>query len=120
MEEDKYCLLCNEKLSGRIDKKFCSHYCRTQYHNNKNKLSADPVKKINAILKKNRKILAELNPGIKTVVIKQSLLAKGFSFKYYTNVYLTNTGNRYNFCYDYGYTTISNNKYLLVKNEKSL
>jgi len=62
MEVNKYCLLCNEKLSGRIDKKFCSDYCRTQYHNVRNKLSADLIRKINTILKRNRRILTELNP----------------------------------------------------------
>jgi hypothetical protein len=113
-------MLCNEKLSGRIDKKFCSSYCRTQYHNNKNKLSADPVRKIDAILKRNRKILAELNPAKKTVVTKHSLMVKGFSFKYYTSEYLTDTGNIYNFCYDYGYSYIGNQKYLLVRNKKLL
>ena len=115
MEVNKYCLLCNEKLSGRIDKKFCSDYCRTQYHNIRNKLSADLIRKINTILKRNRRILTELNPVKTTVVSKQIMLAKGFSFKYYTSEYITKTGDRYNFCYDYGYINIGNNKYLLVK-----
>ena len=114
-ETNKYCLLCNEKLEGRIDKKFCSDYCRTEYHNNRNRLSAETIRKINTILKRNRKILAELNPVKRTAVTKQILLAKGFSFKYFTNEYITKNGNRYYMCYEYGYREISNQKYLLVK-----
>lgn len=115
MESDKYCLLCNDKLEGRIDKKFCSDFCRTEYHNKRNRKSSERIRTINNILKRNRRILAELNPVKKTVVTKKILLAKGFSFGYFTNIYVTNNGNRYYMCYEYGYRDIGNQRFLLVK-----
>lgn len=115
MESDKYCLLCKDKLEGRRDKKFCSDYCRTEYHNRRNRKSDESVRRINAILKSNRRILAELNPIRKTVVSGQILLAKGFNFKYFTSIYNTKNGNRYYMCYEYGYREIRNQNYILVK-----
>jgi hypothetical protein len=44
METNKFCLNCNEKLVGRTDKKFCSDYCRTHYHNALNKEIKDPIR----------------------------------------------------------------------------
>ena len=29
---DRRCKECNEILEGRIDKKFCSEYCKSSYH----------------------------------------------------------------------------------------
>ncbi len=115
MESEKYCLLCKEKLEGRRDKKFCSDYCRTEYHNRRNRELAEPVRRINAILKSNRRILAELNPVRKTVVSRQILKAKGFNFRYFTSIYNTKNGNRYYMCYEYGYREIRNQNYILVK-----
>ena len=115
MNTNKYCLTCNKILTGRKDKKFCDSYCRTHYHNTKNRQSIDYIKNINSILRKNRNILAELNPVNNIVVTKQSLVAKGFNFKYFTNIYVTKKNNIYKLCYDQGYRDIDNDKYLLVK-----
>ncbi len=119
MESNKYCLVCNEKLTGRKDKKFCNSYCRTYYHNTQNRNSTNYIKNINNILRKNRNILAELNPVNNTVVTRQSLLTKGFKFKYFTSVYVTKKNNIYKLCYDQGYRDIGNDKYLLVKQKVS-
>ena len=115
MDANKYCLTCNEILIGRKDKKFCNSYCRIHYHNIKNRKSIDYIKNINSILRKNRNILAELNPVNNNVVTKQSLFTKGFNFKYFTNIYVTKKNNIYKLCYDQGYRDIGNDKYLLVK-----
>jgi hypothetical protein len=115
MDINKYCLACNEILTGRKDKKFCDSYCRTYYHNIKNRESTDQIKKINSILKKNRKILKELSIASKTIVMKRLLVEKGFSFKYFTGIYISESKNVYNLCYDHAYRDLGNDKYLLIK-----
>ena len=115
MDTNKFCLNCNLKLTGRKDKKFCNSYCRTNYHNIKNRKSMDQINKINRILKKNRKILNELSIARKTVVTKRLMVEKGFSFKYFTSIYISESKNVYNLCYDHAYRDLGNDKYLLVK-----
>ena len=56
---NKNCLECGEKITGRIDKKFCSDYCRNTYNNSVAKESKNLVRNINNRLKKNYKILSE-------------------------------------------------------------
>ena len=35
--EHRECLECGEPLKGRVDKKFCSDYCRNSHNNKVNK-----------------------------------------------------------------------------------
>ncbi|MFH2143727.1 MAG: hypothetical protein ABIJ97_14980 [Bacteroidota bacterium] len=114
--EKRYCLACNEPLSGRIDKKFCSDYCRGNYNNNQNKDANNYIRTINYILRKNRRILKDLNPDGKKKILRTKLEAAGFNFEYFTNVYTTQKGNIYHFCYDQGYIVIDNEYLALVEN----
>jgi len=75
------------------------------------------MKNVNNRLRKNRRILRELNPDGKAKVKKQTLLSKGFSFKYFTNVYTTKEGKVYYFCYEYGYLPLDNDFFALVVNK---
>ena len=68
---------------------------------------------INA-LRKNRKVLASLNPNGKAKVKRSELLLLGFDFKYFTNIYQTKTGNTYYFCFDQGFLKIDDEYYALV------
>lgn len=113
----KECLECGEKIIGRSDKKFCSDACRNTYNNNLNKESKNLVRNINNRLKKNYRILGELNPEDKTKVSKYKLLDKGFDFEHITSIYTTKTGKVYYFVYDYGYLPIENDYFMLVKRE---
>lgn len=113
------CLECGEKLVGRADKKFCSDQCRNTYNNRLNSDSNNYVRNINNILRKNRRILAELNPAGKTKIHKSKLESKGFQFDYFTNIYKTRTGNIYYFCYEHGYLVLDDDFYaLVIKNFK--
>jgi hypothetical protein len=114
----KYCLSCNSELHGRADKKFCDDQCRTTY-NNQFKINTNVIKDINAILKKNRKILHDLTPAEqgKTTVTEKKLLEKGFNFNYLTHHYITKAGTRYTFCYEYGYLKLEGSLYMLVKRQ---
>ncbi|MFD1094356.1 hypothetical protein [Salegentibacter chungangensis] len=111
----KTCLECGEKIVGRTDKKFCSDYCRNSYHNKINKDAKNLIRNVNNQLRKNYRILESLNPNDKTKASKSKLLAKGFSFEYFTSIYTTKTGNVYYFVYDQGYLPLENDFYALVR-----
>lgn len=111
----KACPECGEKIIGRIDKKFCSDYCRNSFNNNLNKDSKNLLRNINNKLRKNYRILEELNPNDKTRSSKARLLSKGFSFEYFTNIYTTKKGKVYYFVYDQGYLPLEDESYALVK-----
>lgn len=112
---EKTCLECGEKIVGRVDKKFCSDYCRNAFHNKNNKDSSNLIRNINNQLRKNYRILEELNPSEKTKASKTKLLAKGFNFEYFTSIYTTKAGTVYYFVYDQGYLPLENGYYALVK-----
>lgn len=105
---------CGDPIQGRSDKKFCSDQCRTSYYNRQNADSTNYMRNINRILRKNRKILADLNPNGKSKVSKAKLLDMGFNFSYFTNVYKTKTGKVYYFCYEQGYLPIDDGQFALV------
>ena len=104
----KTCLECGEKIVGRVDKKFCSDYCRNAHHNNLNKDRKNLVRNVNNQLRKNYRILEEFNPNEKTTISKNKLLARGFNFEYLTSIYTTKTGKVYYFVYDQGYLPLEN------------
>jgi len=112
----KLCLSCQKPIKGRADKKFCDDFCRNQ-HNNAMKSGPEKlIRNINAILRKNRKILQEqLKQTEKTIAIhRDKLRLAGFQFKYMTNQYQTKKGHTYFFCYDYGYLLLENDWLLVV------
>ncbi len=112
---EKACPECGEKLRGRTDKKFCSDYCRNTHHNKVNKDTSNLIRNTNNLLRRNHRILEELNPGNKTSVSRNKLLAKGFNFEFFTSIYNTKSGNQYFFIYDQGYLKLENDFYALVK-----
>ncbi len=116
--ETKKCLECDEVLKGRIDKKFCSDYCRNTYNNKVNKDSKNLIRNINNRLRKNYKILSELNTTGKTKVTRTRLYDKGFDFHFFTSIYTTKTGNKYFYIYNQGYLPLENEMFLLVKTER--
>lgn len=116
MEKQK-CLECGESFLGRSDKKFCTDYCRNAHNNKINKDSKNLIRNINNRLRKNWRILEELNPKDKCRVTKQKLDAKGFDFNYFTSIYTTKTGNVYYFIYDQGYLPLENDFYAIVKRD---
>ncbi|MCB0568530.1 MAG: hypothetical protein KDC66_02150 [Phaeodactylibacter sp.] len=110
----KYCLECGEELTGRTDKRFCSDNCRSTYNYRLNSDATNFIRNINNILRKNRRILAALNTTGKARVHRDKLLERGFKFSYFTNEYVTKSGNIYRFCYDQGYLETDNDFFTLV------
>ncbi len=111
---DKKCIYCDDPVKGRADKKFCCTDCRTEYNNELNRDANLFVAKINRILKRNRRILAEFNPNGKSKITREKLMTSGFNFNYFTNEYKTKSGNLYRFCYEHGYIKMNSGDYALV------
>lgn len=113
----KLCLECEEPIKGRSDKKFCSDYCRNAYNNKINKESKNLIRNTNNRLKKNFKILNELNTTGKTKTTKNKLLDKNFDFNLFTSIYTTKTGNVYYYVYNQGYLKLEKDYYLLIRSD---
>ena len=111
------CLECGEPVKGRSDKKFCNDYCRNAYNNNINKESKNLIRNINNRLRKNHKILTELNTSGKTKATRTKLIDYNFDFNTFTSIYTTKTGNVYYYVYNQGYLKLDNDYYLLIKRE---
>lgn len=114
----KNCLDCGEPIVGRADKKFCSDQCRNNYNNRLNSDTSAMVRNVNNILRRNRRILSELNPTDKVTVHKEKLANLGFNFNYFTHLYTTQKGSVYRFVYEYGYLPLDNDFYMLVIRDK--
>lgn len=115
--EERKCLECGEAFKGRSDKKFCSDYCRNTFNNKVNRESKNLIRNVNNHLRKNYKILLELNPGGKTKVKRRTLLQKNFDFDLFTSIYVTRTGSQYFYVYDQGYLELENDLILLIKRD---
>ena len=114
---DKNCLECGEPIKGRSDKKFCSDYCRNAYNNKVNKDSKNLIRNTNNRLRKNYKILSDLNSSGKTKTTRNKLNDQNFDFNLFTSIYTTKTGNVYYYIYDQGYLKLENEYYLLIKRD---
>jgi len=109
------CLECGDELKGRKDQKFCSDYCRNTHNNRLNEDVTNQVRRINRILRKNRRILSTLNPMGKRTIDGLILAEEGFNFHYFTTIYSTQKGSQYYFCYDQGYLKLDGDRYMLVQ-----
>jgi len=112
---EKYCLECGERIIGREDKKFCGDGCRNAFNNKMNKDSNNYMRNTNNKLRRNYRILAELNSEGKSKTTRLKLLNKGFDFDYLTNIRTTKNGNTYYFIYYQFYISFYNYFYLFVK-----
>jgi predicted nucleic acid-binding Zn ribbon protein len=112
---ERKCLDCGEPLRGRSDQKFCSDQCRNNYNNKINRAETNFMRNVQNILRRNRRILAELNPEGQRKVHQDLLIAKGFNFEFHTNTIQTNEGETYYFCYDQGLSLVEDHYYSLLK-----
>ena len=112
-----YCRCCGKALRGRSDKKFCDDYCRNIFNNKKNEESDELVRKINRVLRRNRRILkALIPPGLQMVRMSRiHLQESGFCFPFFTHTYTNKKGFTYQYCYDYGLLMLNRESFLVVK-----
>ena len=120
--EDKKCLECEKTIIGRKDKKFCDDSCRNNYNNRLNSDPSNYVRNVNNLLRKNRRILFNVfdsKPDLQSVKVhRDTLIKKGFDFKFHTSVYTTKQDKVYHFCYEYGYMALGNDFYLIVQRQE--
>lgn len=116
---ERQCLDCGKTLRGRVDKKFCDDYCRNNFNNRQNSDQTNYVRKVNNILRKNRRILADLLAEKEDFVKvrKEKMTELGFLFTYHTHTYLTQKGQTYWYCYEYGFLPLEQDWVLIVKRE---
>lgn len=112
------CLECGETLHGRADQKFCSDQCRNAYNNKQLGQTNNTIRRVNRILKKNQSLLSGLNKTGKVTIPRIELTRNEFNFNYFTNMFTTNHGRVYFFCYDQGYSLVDGDKVLLVKKQE--
>jgi hypothetical protein len=118
----KVCKECGEPIKGRMDKRFCSDACRNLYHYHANNAPINYVRNVVNALKRNRRVLSELNTGPegKTKVHRDRLLEHGFTFTYHTNTHRTKAGNTYVFCFEQGYLDLGGDWFMLVRRDEYL
>jgi hypothetical protein len=75
------------------------------------------MRRVNNILRKNRRILKEYLLQENNAVSGLQLAEEGFNFHYFTNIYRTQKGSQYFFCYDFGYLKMDNDQYMLVQKQ---
>lgn len=112
---NKHCAACGAVISGRIDKKFCDHYCRSDFNNTITREKTQLVRLINKILNENRVILEKFYTRKKAELTTDILIAAGFDFNYFTHREIDEEGLDHFFCYEYGYTKVTEKKILLKK-----
>jgi len=100
---EKKCLDCGDILRGRTDKKFCSDQCRNNYNNRLNRDTNNFVRNVHGLLRRNRRILADLCNEGKLRVHKDALFALGYNFSFFTHIIETSDGKKFQYCFEYGY-----------------
>ncbi|MEQ6121469.1 hypothetical protein [Reichenbachiella sp. MALMAid0571] len=103
--DNENCLACNRPMTGRVDKRFCDSQCRSNYHNKHKRKNEKMIAAVNRQIRKNRSILRKLCPDGKATVRKDILMDLGFSFQYFSSIYLEGKLTYY-FSYEFGYAPI--------------
>jgi hypothetical protein len=116
MLQARRCKLCEKPVKGRSDKKFCNDYCRNSYNNRARADSSHCVRIINNALLKNRRVLLGLleEGSGQAKADCETLLERGFQFKYSTHAHTNQRGELYLFCYDHGYCVLEDGQCLIV------
>lgn len=115
VKEKKFCPECGKEIVGRADKMFCSTSCRNNHNNKVNKDITNLMRNINNSLRKNYKILNELNAKDKITVSKKILVKKKFEFNHFTSILESKTGNTYYIVYDQAFQELKDDTFLITK-----
>lgn len=75
------------------------------------------MRNVNNKLRKNYRILNELNAQGRSTITHEKLLHKGFELEYITHILTTKTGKTYRFVYNQGYILTDDNQLVLVKRD---
>ena len=117
---EKRCLDCGDVIHGRTDKKFCSDQCRNNYNNRLNRDSSNFMRNVHGLLRKNRRILADLYNDGRLKVHKDALFALGYNFSFFTHIIESSGGQKFQYCFEYGYSEIGDDFIELKQNSQYL
>jgi len=112
---DRQCVICNRKLYGRSDKRFCDINCKNYYHSEVRKSMKTIKSQTLAILMHNYVALSGILGGKKNACIidKLAMEKAGFRFNY-----ITDAENRHGIIYygvfDITYRFIHNKRVLIT------
>lgn len=95
-------MLCGELVTGRIDKKFCSDACRSEYHNIRRREKQKALRKLNNILASNHGILEGMMCEGRSTVDSSELSSRGFNFGVCT-ASRHRLAHTVRYCYNYSY-----------------
>lgn len=95
---EKLCVICDEALFGRSDRRFCSYKCKNKYHADVRRTAKHLAKDQLQLLHKNRRILSELLDEKVTEfeINKIVLQRKGFDFQCVSGFKMTDFGIQLN------------------------
>ena len=108
------CIQCQKAIkAGRSDKKFCSPHCKDAYNNEIKIREHKEIRKIEGILKRNRRVLKKLYQANKEKsVTREAMIKTGFEFGFHTHTVITKSkANEIIFTYDYGYREMSKDEF---------
>jgi hypothetical protein len=116
----RLCKQCGKDINpdkGRKDRKFCDENCKNKFHNTQAYLEEQEIKRIQHVLKKNRRALKKVfGRADKDAIKKDRLLKEGFEFDYHTHFVTTKIKrNQFIFCFDYGYREVEEGLFKIVK-----
>lgn len=109
------CQQCNKSFVARADAKFCSLYCRSAFHNLKNKRSNAFVRRVNKELSQNRQVLLRFLRCKKQIVREKELLQMRFNFTYFTEHIFEPNNAEYFYVYDVGLKKTNGKAFEIVR-----
>lgn len=105
MKTEKQCKECGAPLAGRSDKQFCCDGCRTAYHNRLYRTQRLPEAAVECVLRRNRRLLAEVHSAGRGSVRLSDLSRRGFDSRFFTAMEPCGIfGTAVYHCYDYSFT----------------
>jgi len=118
---ERKCIECDTIIHGRIDKKYCSEYCRNGHNNKLNRDLNNLMRTTHNHLRKNYRVLQELIKTKSMIKIKKKhLINKGFNFDISYPYSYKNNGSIYFYIYDLGYLQLDNKRLVIIKKETYL
>lgn len=113
----KFCENSINLLKGRKDRLFCDETCKNRYHNTQIYEEQQEIKRVQLILKRNRRVLKKMFVRKdRDLLDKIVLLKEGFEFDYHTHFVTSKIKkNQFTFCFDYGYRSVGEDRYKVIK-----
>jgi len=78
------------------------------------------VRNVHGLLRRNRRIIADLHAEGRMKIHKDALFALGYNFSFFTHIIETPDGRVFNYCFEYGYRDAGNDFIELVQNSQYL